>query len=64
MTLPAKSKFLSDRFSLTSIGLLHLGAIGAAGAPVDFVREVRPILEEHCFDCHGEEKQKSRLRLD
>ena len=53
-----------DRFSLTSIGLLHLGAIGAASAPVDFVREVRPILEEHCFDCHGEDKQKSKLRLD
>ncbi len=32
--------------------------------PVDFVREVRPIFQEHCYDCHGEEKQKSGLRLD
>ena len=31
---------------------------------MDFVRDVRPILEEHCFDCHGVEKQKSGLRLD
>ena len=31
---------------------------------MDFVRDVRPILEEHCFDCHGAEKQKSGLRLD
>ncbi len=31
---------------------------------MDFLRDVRPIFEEHCFDCHGEEKQKSRLRLD
>ena len=30
---------------------------------MDFVRDVRPILEEHCFDCHGAEKQKSGLRL-
>jgi mono/diheme cytochrome c family protein len=26
--------------------------------------EVRPILEDHCFDCHGEDKQKNKLRLD
>jgi mono/diheme cytochrome c family protein len=35
----------------------------AAGA-VDFDAEVRPILEDHCIDCHGDEKQKSGLRLD
>lgn len=33
-------------------------------APVDFVKEVRPIFESHCYDCHGEDKQKSGLRLD
>src|SRR5436190_21113395 len=31
---------------------------------VDFAREVRPILERACLRCHGEEKQKSNLRLD
>ena len=35
-----------------------------AAAAVDFTREVLPILEDHCFDCHGEEKQKSGLRVD
>ena len=33
-------------------------------APVDFVREVRPIFEEHCHDCHGPDKQKSGFRID
>jgi hypothetical protein len=33
-------------------------------APVDFVREVRPILEKHCQECHGGNRQKSGLRLD
>jgi mono/diheme cytochrome c family protein len=33
-------------------------------AEVDFVRDVRPILAEHCFTCHGAKKQKSGLRLD
>ncbi|AMV32402.1 Planctomycete cytochrome C [Pirellula sp. SH-Sr6A] len=38
-----------------------------AGAPsVDFKREVRPILSNRCFACHGpdEEKIESGLRLD
>ena len=33
-------------------------------APVDFVRDVRPIFEKHCAECHGAEKQKSGYRLD
>jgi hypothetical protein len=37
---------------------------GVRGAPVDFVRDVRPVLEKHCYECHGEKKQKSGLRLD
>jgi hypothetical protein len=37
-------------------------AIGAELA--DFNRDIRPILAEHCFSCHGPEKQKSGLRLD
>ena len=32
--------------------------------PVDYVREVRPIFEKHCTECHGAKKQKSGLRLD
>lgn len=30
----------------------------------DFESKVRPILAEHCFGCHGPEKQKAKLRLD
>ena len=38
--------------------------VSAIAAPVDFVREVRPIFEKHCYECHSEKKQKSGLRLD
>ena len=29
-----------------------------------FERDVRPLLVEHCLECHGEDKQKGGLRLD
>jgi uncharacterized membrane protein len=29
-----------------------------------FETKVRPVLAEHCFKCHGADKQKAGLRLD
>ena len=36
----------------------------AAAEPVDFNRDVKPILAAKCFKCHGPDKQESGLRLD
>src|SRR5438105_15141001 len=36
----------------------------AAARPVDFLRDVQPILTNSCFECHGLQKQKGGLRLD
>ncbi|MBM4071948.1 MAG: DUF1553 domain-containing protein [Planctomycetes bacterium] len=31
---------------------------------VDFARDIRPILSNHCFKCHGPAKQEAGIRLD
>ncbi|MFC5455195.1 DUF1553 domain-containing protein [Prosthecobacter fluviatilis] len=45
------------------LALIVISAVSSASA-VDFVREVRPIFEKHCYECHGSKKQKSDYRLD
>jgi len=46
--------------------LPHLTLLCLAGSAqaLDFPKEVLPVLERRCFDCHGPEKQKSGLRVD
>lgn len=43
-----------------------LGATPLAAAPVDFAREILPLLSDNCFHCHGpsETGRKAGLRLD
>ena len=36
----------------------------ASPAAVDFVRDVAPIFQRHCYACHGPDKQRSGYRLD
>ena len=50
-----------------SICLIVTGTLRAASKPaIDFNRDVRPILSENCFSCHGPDKNKRKagLRLD
>ena len=48
---------------MAAISLAML-AHAASGAVVDYVREVKPLLTEHCSKCHGASQQKGDLRLD
>ena len=46
---------VSYAYSSDDLGILALKA---------FEQDVRPVLEKHCFNCHGLEKQKGKVRLD
>ncbi len=35
-----------------------------SAAEVDFSKEIKPIFEKSCLECHGPDKQKGKLRLD
>ena len=39
-------------------------AVRADDNPVDYRRQIKPILKARCFACHGALKQESGLRLD
>jgi len=44
--------------------LLLIPAPARAADPVDFARDVRPLLSNSCFKCHGPASQMGKVRLD
>src|SRR5262245_41787541 len=55
-------------FLATAVAVSAGGRTGASDSQsqerVDFARSVLPILEEHCYRCHGPKKRRGKLRLD
>ena len=54
-------------FAIVALGALPLAwgslqaqkpAADQAGAPVDFARDIQPILQNHCYECHGAEENE------
>jgi len=44
-------------------GLALTGTLPAA-TPVDYLRDVKPVLAQHCYRCHGASQQKGGMRAD
>ena len=55
-------QFLTFLLVEISLGLMGVGVAD----PIDFNREIRPILSDNCFQCHGPDaaERKGDLRLD
>src|SRR3954470_4318766 len=49
---------------LTASLLLAPVATARSGERIDYLKEIKPLLREKCFACHGALEQKARLRLD
>lgn len=54
------------RLPLICLSLFTIAGTVIAEEPIDFNRDVRPLLSDHCFACHGpdEEYREADLRLD
>jgi len=64
-TLPPGDRALVFLLTAVLVSAMTPNAKAAeTDAPVDFARDVRPIFREHCYSCHGDDRQRSGLRLD
>jgi hypothetical protein len=52
------------RFLLLLAGVAVFPTRLAAGEQVDYLRDIKPVLKQRCFACHGGLKQRAKLRLD
>ena len=57
-------QLLAPLFLAASVGAAEPSPTPTAAQLEFFEKEVRPVLADHCYKCHGEKKQKSGLRLD
>jgi len=57
-------QLIAPLFLAASVGAADPSPAPTAAQLEFFEKEVRPVLADHCYKCHGEKKQKSGLRLD
>src|SRR3954454_11658885 len=63
---PGASPMRGDIATIFVWAFAFSGAVSAAEPPVDYARDVKPILAGKCYACHGPDagQRKAKLRLD
>lgn len=46
------------------LGAAMLALLTASASAVDYTKDIKPLLKERCYACHGALKQKAGLRMD
>ncbi|HTU90738.1 MAG TPA: c-type cytochrome domain-containing protein, partial [Gemmataceae bacterium] len=67
MTVLPFSHRIRRNFRLSlAVALVSSAALNADEAKINFGRDIRPILADNCFACHGPDvnQRKAKLRLD
>ncbi len=59
-----QSVFLRRLLVALSTTVVSIGSPPIDAAAVDYLRDVKPVLKERCFACHGALEQESGLRVD
>ena len=49
---------------IVAVAVLGLAGLARAEDKIDFAKQIRPIMADTCYKCHGEKKVKGKLRLD
>src|SRR5262245_38828026 len=47
-----------------ALAILISPTLAESAEPIDYLRQVKPLLQQRCYACHGALQQKSGLRLD
>ncbi|MCP5541315.1 MAG: PSD1 domain-containing protein [Akkermansiaceae bacterium] len=64
--MPIRSRFVKICALFGLLSTVVPTPFAAEGAPVSFTTEIRPLISEKCFTCHGPDRKKRKgdLRLD
>ena len=55
---------MSQRLMLSLVWISMLATTGVWGQDIDYTRQIKPLLIQHCADCHGTDVQEGGFRVD
>ena len=58
------TKRLVTKSTLAIVVILGVSVTGLPSEPMDYLRDIKPLLKARCYACHGALKQEAGLRLD